>query len=459
MLDKSYIFVYIKITLCNNYVRGNEIMKVLQIATSGMKNIFKDIIVTFANSTIEKGIKKVNNVKGIFGFNGAGKTAFISSVDLYRNVVLNPTYLMQNDITKKLDKLINYHLKKFRFSIVFEFQGNIVIKHHVEIEKSQSSNTYIISFEEISLSSGRTLDDKYKSLLKKKNGVVIFANDDRFFRGSLNYLKDAELDYSSMVSKVVSRLVSNNPKEAELSIAEKTILKLYFDISDIDVYLSKDDSHNNYIYDKEALNDLINNVEDLKNEKDNWTNLYADEVFISKQLIHAYESDNKKLERFIKIFKPEIKEIYLEKAEDGNIYHVRRVFRYENFNVEYEFESSGIKQLVKLFTYLIKCSRGAAVFIDEIDTNINTVYFSKLISFFKNFGKGQLIFTTHNIEAMNALKGQSKSILALGINNNMDVWVGKGNKSPTRDYIDGFFPNSPMNIEDFDFVNIFLGED
>ena len=91
--------------------------------------------------------------------------------------------------------------------------------------------------------------------------------------------------------------------------------------------------------------------------------------------------------------------------------------------------------------------------------NINTVYFGKLVSFFKNYGKGQLIFTTHNVEAMNVLKGQCRSILALGENNNMDVWVGKGNKSPIRDYMDGFFPNSPMNIEDFDFVNIFFGED
>ena len=135
------------------------------------------------------------------------------------------------------------------------------------------------------------------------------------------------------------------------------------------------------------------------------------------------------------------------------------MFKYEKYNVEYEFESSGIKQLVKLFTYLSKCANGGIVFVDEIDVNINAVYFEKLISFFRNYGNGQLIFTTHNIEAMNALKGQSRSILVLGEDNKIDVWVGKGNKSPVSDYIGGFFPHSPMNVEDFDFVNIFLGED
>ena len=70
-----------------------------------------------------------------------------------------------------------------------------------------------------------------------------------------------------------------------------------------------------------------------------------------------------------------------------------------------------------------------------------------------------MIFTTHNIEAMKALKNQSRSIVVLGVDNKLDTWVSKGNKSPINDYINGDFPNSPMNIEDFDFINIFMGDD
>ena len=114
--------------------------------------------------------------------------------------------------------------------------------------------------------------------------------------------------------------------------------------------------------------------------------------------------------------------------------------------------------MVKLFSFLSKCANGHIVFIDEIDSNINAVYFEKLISFFKNYGQGQLIFTTHNIEAMKALKNQSRSIVVLGVDNKLDTWIGKGNKSPISDYITGSFPNSPMNVEDFDFINIFMEE-
>lgn len=435
-------------------------MKVLQITTSGMKNISKDIVVTFANSTIEKGVKKINNVKGIFGFNGAGKTAFITSVDLYRNVILNPTYLLQNDTTKKLDKLLNYSLKSFSFSIIFEFKDNIVLKHSIKIEKNFVNNSYYISHEDISLSSGRTLDDKYKFLVNKNKNELSFISDNRIFEGSVDYLKDAELNYSSIVFKVISKIAEHaDLSKYNYSVGEKIISMLYADVRNIDVYLSNDDSHNNFVLDKDVLDEIISNAETLKQKRETWIDLYADDIVVPKKLIHLFEEDNKRLEKFIKVFKPEVKEIALDKSEDGDVYHIRKIFKYSNYNVEFEFESSGIKQLVKLFTYLFKCSKGAIVFVDEIDANINTVYFSKLVSFFKNYGEGQLIFTTHNVEAMNALKGQSRSILALGENNNIDVWVGKGNKSPIRDYMDGFFPNSPMNVEDFDFVNIFFGED
>ena len=60
---------------------------------------------------------------------------------------------------------------------------------------------------------------------------------------------------------------------------------------------------------------------------------------------------------------------------------------------------------------------------------------------------------------MKALKNQSGSIVVLGVDNNLDTWISKGNKSPINDYTNGDFPNSPMNIEDFDFINIFMGED
>ncbi len=435
--------------------------RLLQIKTSGMKNLSEEITIDFANLTIEKGINKLNNVKGIFGFNGSGKTALMTSVDYYLKIVKDPTFLLQKDTTKKLDQLLNFQTKRFCFSIVFEFKEDVVLKHSIELSKNQLSGNFYIQKENIALSSGRTLNGSFKSLVKKEADSIEIISEKGLANDSLDFLKNVDLTYSSVLSKVIEKMIDRREKNPKFprSIAEKLFSYLFVSVNNMDVCLSASDEHNNFLIDKDALESLLSDLESLKEKRDNWVDLYSAETIIPKDMYDLYVENNKKLERFIKIFKPELREIELERSEDKDVYHVRRLFKYEKYNVEYEFESSGIKQLVKLFSHLFKCANGGVVFIDEIDVNINAVYFEKLISFFRKYGKGQLVFTTHNIEAMNALKGQSKSILVLGEDNKMDVWVGKGNKSPINDYFGGFFPNSPMNVEDFDFVNIFFGEE
>ena len=41
---------------------------------------------------------------------------------------------------------------------------------------------------------------------------------------------------------------------------------------------------------------------------------------------------------------------------------------YDDYKVHAEFESTGIKKLIRLFTYLQKMVRGEIVFIDEFDS-------------------------------------------------------------------------------------------
>ena len=62
--------------------------RLLQLSTYGI-NIENPITLEFANLTIKTGLYKINNVKGIFGYNGAGKTALIKSVDFYKSIVSN----------------------------------------------------------------------------------------------------------------------------------------------------------------------------------------------------------------------------------------------------------------------------------------------------------------------------------------------------------------------------------
>ncbi len=435
--------------------------KLLQFSTYGIKNIEKMITLDFANQTIERGVHKVNNVKGIFGYNGAGKSAIITSIDYYNKIVCNPNFLIQNETKDNLSKLINFVKNEFYISTIFEYDNNTVLKHTIKIVKDDVLSDFVISIENISISAGRTFNDKFKTIIEKREeGIYIedkFKNTlEQNYTCSLNDLK-----YNSIVQYIMQKIIDYNKdsNKKNFSILDKIILSLYSNINNILVYMQESDKHNNYKISNEILNELINKVEKKPASLNNFYDVYINDTIVLKTEYNKYESENKKLEKFIKYFKPDLNEILLIPSENRDVYNVRKIFVYNNYRVEFEFESSGIKQLVNLYSYLEKCARGKIVFIDEIDTNINAVYFEKLISFFKKYGKGQLIFTTHNIEAMKALKNQSRSIVVLGVDNNLDTWISKGNKSPINDYTNGDFPNSPMNIEDFDFINIFMGED
>lgn len=431
--------------------------RLLQLSTYGIKNIENSIVIDFSNATI-KNANKINNVKGIFGYNGAGKSALITAVDFYKSIVSDSNFLLQNDTKKQLEKLINYKKNEFFISMIFEFEKDIVIKHSLLIGNNLINNDYSIREERIELSAGRTLNEKFKDLVVKIGNVVKVDDD---YKEDAGYLFNSDLTYQSLLQPVIKKIIEKSTeKKLNANPFEKKILILFTSIIKIDVYLQLSDKHKKYFIGIKELQELLK----FSKEKIGDTILNSENYNINDDIIPIngfpkYQINNKKLAKFIQIFKPELKEIELIPFENRNVYHVRKLFVYDDYKVELEFESSGIKQLVNLFTYLERCANGCISFIDEIDTNINSLYFKKLISFFKEYGKGQLIFTTHNVEAMNVLKSVSRSIVVLGNDNKIDTWVPIGNKSPINDYMSGKFPNSPMNVEDFDFINIFMGEE
>lgn len=433
--------------------------KLLQITTCGLKNIERPIVLDLANQTIVNGVTKINHVKGIYGYNGAGKTALIKSMEFYSKIVLNPDYLIQNETQYQLEKLINKKTNLFSVSCVFETGADFVVRHTLELENDVESNVVTIRKEKLEKSVGRTINDKYVTLIENNNGnIQIHPN---YIDGQTELLLGSNLARSSFIPVFLLKVVENSNKKAQLRVDRLGVLLIqYFvNIRTIEVCtLHSDDFNNNILTSKQIREILRNNPDIITSEQPKTFNLNRDIEIVNKNEIDDYCKTLKGLTKFLKIFKPELKDIKPEKSIDGDVYRVKKVFVYKEYPVEFQFESSGIRQLTQLYWYLSKCAHGQIVFIDEMDVNINTVYFKKLVSYFANFGKGQLIFTTHNVESMEALKTHKRSISVIGVDGNLDTWVGKGNRSPINDYLGGYFPHSPMNVEDFDFISIFEGE-
>lgn len=150
--------------------------------------------------------------------------------------------------------------------------------------------------------------------------------------------------------------------------------------------------------------------------------------------------------------------IIIDKKANDDKFYCDKIFRYGKKYINIEFESTGIRKLVRLYLALKACTNGGIVFIDEMDANLHDVYFTRLIEFFKNDSKGQLCFTAHNLEPINLLKNNAHSLDFISNDSRVYSWTKDGSKSPMSKYINGLIPYSPFNVESFDF-DVLLDEE
>lgn len=267
-------------------------------------------------------------------------------------------------------------------------------------------------------------------------------------------IKNDSLHKDDLKNEIIDITKNLLEKRSIINIVKSSILKsidlenIYYFYKKLHIKIDREDSHLGYalmdnpLKDDVPFNDPIGNYD----------------MIISKNNLQIFEDYLKRMAKFLKIFKPNLKNIEYEKKEGKEEYYINILFVYGDYKVDYEFESMGIKNLFRLFIYFGALSDGDIVVIDEIDTSIHDIYLNKLIEFFAVDGKGQLVFTAHNITLLQTLKKYKHSIDF--INENMEVvsWIKNGNSTPFKSYKDGYIKGLPFNIKEYDFLEIFSQE-
>jgi AAA15 family ATPase/GTPase len=163
----------------------------------------------------------------------------------------------------------------------------------------------------------------------------------------------------------------------------------------------------------------------------------------------------KAMTKFIKLFKTDLVNIELTSKEDHDYYIIELYFCYTDYKIHIEFESNGIKKLVKMYSALDLLSKGLIVFIDEFDANINDVYLIKLLEYFSEYAKGQFVFTTHNVGPMEVLKKRKYALDFISRDGHITSWTKNGNYTAMNLYRKGMIDRLPFNIDVFDFLDVF----
>lgn len=416
-------------------------MKVFMLSfkVNGVKNIEKEIEINFYNKTLKRFSPCGSNVKGIFGPNGIGKTSIIKGMDILRKISLNDNYLTNDFNLIILDKNINKKIEKANLEIEF-----------LVIDDNKKKSRYVHSIT-IAITSPKEIKILSENIKKKDPNTDQIVGEILIENG---IIKNDSLHKDDLKSEIVDITKNLLEKRSIVNIVKPSALKsldlekIRYFYRKLHIKIDREDSYLGYalmdnpLKDDMPFNDSIGNYD----------------IIISKNNLQIFEDYLRRMTKFLKIFKPNLRNIEYEKKEGKEEYYINILFVYDDYKVNYEFESMGIKNLFSLFTYFRALSEDEVVVIDEIDTSIHDIYLNKLIEFFAVDGKGQLVFTAHNITLLQTLKKYKHSIDF--INENMEVvsWIKNGNSSPFKSYKDGYIKGLPFNIKEYDFLEIFSQE-
>lgn len=440
-------------------VMGNDFY-LLAISVSGIKNIEKEVTLNFYKRGIDKSFNPEKyRIKAIYGENGAGKSALMTSVGIFKDLIIDEDYLKKTEIQKLLQELINKKTMHFCFQCEFlnDNEGdNSIYRYTVELRRNEKEK-YIIAHEQLEIRSGNYPQSRFKDVYVVNNGVLEYFEGNKESKEFINKVSINLLESRTLISIFFQNIKDAGMSSVSIEVKLALILCVILAYS-IKVYLAGEDRHDLYFAQKILKEEFSR--ENVSGEFVKYFNKClveysgVNETRIFKEDYENYKARVKSLTAFIKLFKKDLQEIEIDDKPDGDYLNCELILNYGGYKIAKEFESTGIKKLISLYDCLDSASRGGIVFIDEMDSNLNDVYLCCIIEYIMYYGKGQLCFTTHNIDPMNVLKENKKSIDFLSSDNILVPWIPKGNATPDNSYKHGYIKNLPFNIDSTDFLGI-----
>lgn len=439
----------------------------LNYSVRGIKTLDQLVSLSFYKKTISRDMDTQEyNIKGIYGMNGSGKSGIITSVAILKNLLIDPDYL-NNPITQKnLDGIINKKTKELfmEADYLVDLKKDLFCFRYCVTLAKDVSGKYVISQESLAVRKATSKSDELGMIFKVIAGKVDFLygekKEDSFSTAVINRTMNL-LSTTSMCALLCGKFLYENRKKIQENqiVFVNTISNLYILGHKLHIYLDQSDDHREFA--------AINSMESYENkyvsvlksylrmDNDILSVISVTRNLVLKEKYAQFEKTIHRLYEFLHIFKSDLQAIEIDRKENQDFFVCDLVMVYDSYKIHAEYESTGIKKLVRLFAYLNEMVCGGIVFIDEFDSNLHDVYLCALLEYLMEYGKGQLCFTTHNVGPMDVLKQRKKSIDFLSEDHKIYPWTKSGNYSPSKLYRNGMIEGSPFNVDSIDFISVF----
>ena len=405
-------------------------MKLKSIELKNFKNI--------SDSKIEF---KSNNLSGIYGPNGTGKTSIVESLQiLQRYFRIEKEFLEEEELIRQIKKVMKI--------------GENVLSIQIELEGEEYRYQFSVSFERDIFDNISVLQEELKEKeidnnRKKYRSLISFDNS---LKSELPQLIFKEKN--SECNKIINEILANQNIKKQTLYTENTRMNSYLNLILNQVQKSEIEKNGvpehftkifkkinllrKYIYeiflitlqDQAMFNigSLIKmniHVDKVYGEMNahgelpiflfSQTNYYPEEI--PDRIIKTIEQVNGIFETIVSDSKLYCKEEGEKIRENGvkekalNLY----IKKIDDKEIYIENESAGIKKIISILSalvYYIK-EENALVVIDELDVHIFEYLLAIILKNISEIAKGQLIFTAHNLSPLERLEKENIVITSI----------------------------------------------
>lgn len=435
----------------------DSVVRIQEIEVENFKNVLNGVI-TFESYKKRNFFQDSHNsdIVGLYGQNGSGKTSLVEAIDILKSVLLG------QKLSNNIRNLISYDKKycrlKFTFLIKLD-KKKYIVKYGFKLIYNSEEDKIEVLEETLKYSE---IDVANKKILSTKSIIEFNMNDKTIFKPLKNY----NLIVNNNVNRTELIVAKELAKENSTSfIFSKRCIKLFKESfkNENKVFIDIINSLYNFGLKSFVIkNDYLGHIDlgtimpfsfSVKNEKGVAQGTMAFSLFETNRVpINIFNildkiiiQINTVLSSLIPGLTIKIKEINEELMENGNVGKVFELLSVrENVKIPLKYESDGIKKIISILSALIAMynNENICIVIDEMDSGIFEFLLGELLRVLKEKAEGQLIFTSHNLRALEVL---DKNDIIFTTTNPNNRYIKMKNVKKTN------------NLRDFYLREIFLG--
>jgi len=392
------------------------IIRIQSIELAGFKNIQKGIIDL-------SGYRKKNyyngksDIVGIYGQNGSGKTTIIEAFKLFKTIASGEK--LPDDIENYIHELEEKATLKFIFYIEIKNQKLLVYYELSLRRKEAGAELYNekLSYSQINEDDKKRRTDIIEYVIESKDTYILpKARYNELVRNNKENEFNLEVCKRLSIKEKTSFIFNDSLEEIFKNNATSSD---YFNVINAIKHFAR---VNLFVITNEHSATISLNFMPLSFRMENEEGVTSGDIAIN--LLGASSIDKKRYDIAVRIIKQlnvvlgtiipnlqlEINSLGNELSKNGEeVIRIQLISIKKDIKIPLKYESEGIKKIISILSTLISMFNNPSIclIVDELDAGIFEYLLGELLKIIEQEGKGQFIFTSHNLRALEMLDKES----------------------------------------------------